>query len=118
SSMMRDILNRLGPYELVVLVIALGILILIFVTWMLGAIAAGFYANRLNRSSAYGFLAMIVSPLPVFLLLFGLGPRVDEDDEHIRVACPFCAEDVRPEARVCPHCRSDLARTAERLRPR
>jgi hypothetical protein len=116
--MMRDIINRLGPHEIIVLSIALVVLFLIFAAWMLGAIAAGLYANRLNRSSAYGFLALIVSPLPVFLLLFGLGPRVDEDDDHIRVACPFCAEDVRSQARVCPHCRGDLARAAERLRPR
>ena len=23
--------------------------------------------------------------------------------------CPFCAEAIRPEARVCPHCQRDLA---------
>jgi len=116
--MMRDIVDRLGPHGIIVLGIAVGILVLISLAWMLGAIAAGLYANRLNRSGAYGFLALLVSPLPVFLLLFGLGPHVDEeDDEHIRIACPFCAEDTRPEARLCPHCRSDLTRPAERLRP-
>jgi hypothetical protein len=116
--LIRDIVNRIGPQDLIVLVGVLAILA-IAVAWILGALAAGFYANRLNRSGGWGFLALIVSPLPVFLLLFGLGPRVDEDDEHIRISCPFCAEDIKAEARLCPHCRSELTRTTgERSRPR
>lgn len=105
---------RLAPQELVVLVVAA----LAMLAWMLMAIGAGCYAARLRRTAAWGLLALIVSPLPVYLLLFGLGPR-DVDDEDDRIACPFCAEDIRAEALVCPHCRSDLTRTgAERLRPR
>jgi hypothetical protein len=36
-------------------------------------------------------------------LLEGM-PKTDSD----RQPCPFCAEDIRPEANVCPYCRSDL----------
>src|SRR5262245_22833211 len=117
---MRDMIDRLGPQGLVAFGIGFVVVALIVVAWTLGALAAAFYANRLNRSSAWGLLALIVSPVPVFLLLFGLGPRIEEyDDDDIRIACPFCAEDVKAEARLCPHCRSDLTRTgAERLRPR
>jgi len=94
-----------------------GLTALVSLGWILAAIGAGSYAVRLKRSGAWGFLALVVSPLPVFLLLFGLGPRNADDDD--RVSCPFCAEDVKLEARLCPHCRSDLTRTgAERLRPR
>ena len=116
---MRELLDRLGPHELLAFAVGFAFVILVFLAWILGAIAAGLYANRLNRSGGYGFLALLVSPLPVFLLLFGLGPHVDEDEDTIRIACPMCAEDIRPEARLCPHCRSDLTRgAAERLRPR
>jgi hypothetical protein len=116
---MREIISRLGPQDVLALGIGVGLFVVIALAWMLGALAAGFYANRLNRSAAWGFVALVVSPLTVFLLLFGLGPRADEDDDSIRISCPFCAEDIKPEARLCPHCRSDLTRTAaERLRPR
>lgn len=34
------------------------------------------------------------------------------DDRHteLRVKCPWCAEMIKPEALVCPFCRSDLAK--------
>jgi len=109
-------LAELGPRELIVL----GLAVLVSLAWILAAIGAGFYAARLRRTAAWGLLALIVSPLPVYLLLFGMGRRED-DDEYAddRVACPFCAEEVKPEAILCPHCHSELTRTrAERLRPR
>jgi hypothetical protein len=115
----HDLVSRIGTQNLIIVAVGLVIVAIIVLAWILGALATGFYANRLNRSGAWGFLALIVTPLPVFLLLFGLGPRVDDDDDRVRIACPFCAEDIKPEARLCPHCRSDLMRTpAERLRPR
>jgi len=112
-------IDRLGAQGFIVFGIGFLVVALIVVAWTLGALAAAFYANRLNRSSAWGLLALLVSPVPVFLLVFALGPRVEEYEDDIRISCPFCAEDVKAEARLCPHCRSDLTRTgAERLRPR
>ena len=39
--------------------------------------------------------------------------------ERPRVPCPFCAELIRPEAKICPHCRSALHtyRSAEPISP-
>ena len=43
-----------------------------------------------------------------------LALRVAAEDD---VPCPYCAEHTKPEAALCPHCRSDLQRptTADRL---
>jgi hypothetical protein len=56
--------------------------------------------------------------------LFGIGvvalavrtPSKTQVDEE-RVQCTYCAEDIKPEALICPHCRSDLRRdsAADRL---
>jgi len=75
--------------------------------WILAAIGAGAYAARLNRTGLWGCSALVIAPLPVFLLLFWLGAREDEDDDWL--SCPFCADAVKPGGRRCPHCRSDLA---------
>jgi uncharacterized membrane protein YGL010W len=100
---MRALIENIGPRELLVLVA----ITLFALAWVMCVIGAGFYAARLKRNPAWwGFLAFVVSPLPVFVLLFGLGPRHEEDYDHI--ICPFCAEEIKSEARVCPHCRTDL----------
>jgi uncharacterized membrane protein YGL010W len=111
---MPGLIERLGPREIA----AASAIALIALAWVMCVIGAGFYAARLKRNPAWwGFLAFVVSPLPVFVLLFGLGPRQEEDYDHI--ACPFCAEEIKTEARICPHCRSDLVGAAsERVRPR
>jgi predicted amidophosphoribosyltransferase len=38
---------------------------------------------------------------PLALLMFAVSPD--------RAKCPHCAERVRFEAKVCPHCQRDLA---------
>src|SRR5436309_15044962 len=86
-----------------------GLTALVSLGWILAAIGAGSYAVRLKRSGAWGFLALVVSPLAIFLLLFGLGPRSADDDD--RVSCPFCAEDVKRAARLGPDCRNYLPLT-------
>jgi fatty acid desaturase len=81
--------------------------VLVALGWMLAAMGAGAYAARLNRTAYWGFVALVISPLPVFLLLFWLGSRKGEDDRWF--SCPFCADAVTPGARRCQHCHSDLA---------
>ena len=88
-------------------IVMYGIGALVALGWITAAISAGAYTARLNRASIWGFLTLVISPLPVFLLLLWVGPRDAGDDDWL--SCPFCADAVKPGARRCPHCRSDLA---------
>ena len=84
--------------------------------WLIGSVAAGYYAKRLNRSDrGWSLFSLLLSPILGFLLLFALG-EVESDDDDGRIPCPFCAEDIKIEAILCPHCRSDLRATDKRMR--
>jgi len=93
----------------------------IFIGWIVASAAAVIYAQRIHRSAVgWCLFALILSPLLAFAFLLAIGPRQSED-ELDRVRCPYCAEEIRPEAVVCPHCRRDLLaaeRRAARLLPR
>ena len=47
----------------------------------------------------------LLGPLAV-LMFFASGPKMK--------VCPYCAEKVQPEARVCKHCHKDLPVSAGR----
>jgi hypothetical protein len=75
--------------------------------------AAGWYADRLGRSSVgWALFSLILSPLLGFVMLFALGQRGDEEDNQEeadnRAPCPFCAESILRAAKRCRLCRSDL----------
>ncbi len=42
------------------------------------------------------------------LVLYGIGARITPKPVAPSKTCPFCAESVKREAIVCPHCRRDL----------
>lgn len=58
-------------------------------------------------------LSLIVNTL-LFVLpglaLWGIGARVRKprSDQRGTRACPFCAERIKAEARICKHCQRDL----------
>jgi hypothetical protein len=85
----------------------LGVVVLFL--WIPLAVAAGLYAGRLGRNPAVWAIGSILfSPLVAFILLFAAGEKFREEKDEDRMPCPFCAEEIKITAIICPHCRSDL----------
>ncbi len=79
-------------------------LIIIILLWLVLGFAAGAYAGRLDRSAVgWALFSLILSPLIGFIVLLALGPA------QARRPCPKCAEKILPSAKLCPHCRTELA---------
>jgi hypothetical protein len=78
--------------------------------WVGLSIAVGFLAQSKGRSGAGWFvLAILISPLLAGLLALLLPPnRLEAAAREGRVPCRYCAELIRREAIVCPHCRKDV----------
>ena len=75
----------------------------ILLLWGLCGLVGLWIASRKGISPLFGFLAgVFLGPL-VFLMLFVSGSGFGED----RRPCPWCAEPIRVEAKVCKHCGRD-----------
>lgn len=73
--------------------------------WLLiGALIGAYAAQKKGFSMVAGLLGgALLGPLAI--LMFAVS-RVG--DEGKQVKCPFCAEPVKAEAKVCKHCHKDL----------
>lgn len=71
-----------------------------WIAWMLfGALIGVSAAQRRGFSVAGGIIGgLLLGPL-AFLMFFASGGRQK---------CPQCAEWIKKEARICPHCKSDV----------
>lgn len=106
----------------------------IFALWIICGFAASYVAGQKNKSSGTWFLLGLLLG-PIALLMVGLSPAApakagghqsfqmtqQEDNAAYTFSpltrpCPFCAEDIKPEAIVCKHCKRDVP--AERVKSR
>lgn len=88
-------------------------LALVVAGWMLLSALIGTAAERRGRDGlGWFFLSLLVSPLIALLLLVANPPDAEAIAKRDgRVPCPFCAEYVRPQAKICPHCRREFVKS-------
>lgn len=81
--------------------------------WFALSVLVGWFAGSRGRSGfGYFFLALLLSPLLVWLALLIMpkpDPNAPTPETHIR--CPDCRELILKEARVCKHCGCKLVPT-------
>ena len=109
--------------------VVIGLVIGLFVGWVAGylkvisPVAQRGDADRSLGQSLADLAIMNMAPTAPDTILFMIaggcigavigavsGLRQKASD-RARLACPHCAEPIRPEARVCPHCRNDIPTT-------
>ena len=77
------------------------------------------YVARAKRRSGAGWAILSLLVTPVIALLALAAMPVTRGDDDQMAPCPYCAEDVKTDAVVCPHCRSSLdPKVVGRLAPR
>lgn len=89
-------------------------MLLVLILWLAFAFLVGAFAQHRGRSGGgWGLLALLLSPLLVFIILLAIGPN-HEGIEADAIAsgemrkCPHCAELVKAEAKLCRYCHSEL----------
>lgn len=82
----------------------------IFLVWIVAAAIPAMIAAHKKRSFALWLLyGLAIWPIALVHALL-IGSRRPGGGD--RAPCPYCAEAILPEARICPHCRSELPLTA------
>jgi hypothetical protein len=91
------------------------ILFLVFIVQaVIFAVFGSFIANEKHRNSiVWFFLCFFFSFLAILALI--AVPKVEHetlvDKTSAQAVCPFCKEEIKPDAIICKHCRSDLSKT-------
>jgi hypothetical protein len=81
---------------------------ILFVAVPISALIGLLIGNTRNRPGAGVAFSLLLGPIGWLIVL--LGP-------DCRRKCQFCAEVIKPEARICPHCQQDLFKTSPSAQP-
>lgn len=88
-----------------------------FLFWLVMALVVAIVAANKGRSGfLWFFYGLVIWPVAlVHALVTPRSPQAAQRRLHRegRVKCPFCAEFIRPEARLCPFCRRGLGEETE-----
>jgi hypothetical protein len=97
--------------------------------WLLCSGVVGIVAmhGRGRNGGGWFLLSLLISPLLALILVLCLPAQakrltrrqIVEQLEHLKTLreCPFCAETVKLQAKVCKHCHSELPAPVIKIQP-